>query len=39
MEAFLVVVLAATVLGIGAIALVTLRRMRSKMNPTNPQER
>jgi len=39
MEAFLVVVLAATVLGVGAIALVALRRMRSNMTPTDPQER
>ncbi len=39
MEAFFVVVLAAAVLGVGAIALVALRRLRSNMNPRDPQER
>jgi len=39
MEAFFVVVLAATVLAVGALALVGLRRMRRNMNPTDPQER
>jgi hypothetical protein len=37
MEAFFVVVLAVTVLGVGAVALVALRRMRSNMDPTDPQ--
>ena len=36
MEAFFVVVLAATVLGVGAVALFALRRMRSNMDPTDP---
>ena len=35
MEAFFVVVLAATVLGVGLIALLGLRRMRSNMDPTD----
>ena len=35
MEAFFVVVLAATVLGVGLIALLGLRRMRRKMDPTD----
>ncbi len=49
MEAFFVVVLAVTVLGVGAVALFALRRMRSHMDPTrtptktdagnNPRER
>ena len=39
MEAFFVVVLAAAVLGVGAVALVALRRLRSKMDPTDSQER
>jgi hypothetical protein len=34
MEAFFVVVLAVTVLGVGVIALLGLRRMRSNMDPT-----
>ena len=37
MEAFFVVVLAAAVLGVGAFALVSLRRLRSRMNPTDDQ--
>jgi hypothetical protein len=43
MEAFVVVVLAVAVLGIGLIALLVLRRMRRTMDPadsrTDPQER
>ena len=39
MEAFFVVVVAVTVLGVGVVALVTLRRMRRNMNPTDNQER
>ena len=39
MEAFFVVVLAAALLGVGLVALMTLRRMRKKMNPTDFQER
>ncbi len=38
MEAFVVVVLAATVLGVGVIALVGLRRMKRTMEPTDPHE-
>jgi hypothetical protein len=39
MEAFFVVVVAVTVLAFGLGALVTLRRMRRTMNPTDDQER
>jgi hypothetical protein len=35
MEAFYVVVLAVTVLGVGALALFGVRRMRSTMDPTD----
>lgn len=38
MEAFFVVVLAAAILGVGLVALMALRRLRTKMNPTD-QER
>ena len=37
MEAFFVVVLAAAVLGVGLVALMTLRRLRTKMNPTDQE--
>jgi hypothetical protein len=39
MEAFFVVVLAAAVLGVGVLALVVLRRMKHRIDPTDPQER
>ena len=39
MEAFFVVVVAVTVLGVGVFALVGLRRMKRTMDPTDPQER
>lgn len=39
MEAFVVVVLAVTVLGVGAIALVGLRRLKKTLDPTDSQER
>jgi hypothetical protein len=39
MEAFFVVVLAATVLGVGALALMVLLRLKKKMDPTDSQER
>jgi hypothetical protein len=39
MEAFFVVVLAAAVLGVGAVALTVLLRMRKKMDPADSQER
>jgi hypothetical protein len=35
MEAFFVVVVAVTVLGVGALALVGLRRMKSHMDPSD----
>ena len=38
MEAFFVVVLAVAILGVGVVALVVLRRMRKKMDPTDLQE-
>ena len=34
MEAFFVVVVAVTVLGVGVLALLDLRRLNSQMNPT-----
>ncbi len=37
MEAFFVVVLAAAVLGVGLVALMALRRLRTKMNPTDQE--
>ena len=39
MEAFFVLVLAAAMLGVGALALVTLLRMKRTMDPTDSQER
>ena len=39
MEAFYVVVLAIAVLGVGAVALMALSRMRKKMDRPDPQER
>ena len=39
MEAFFVVVLAAAILGVGLVALLAVRRMKQKMNPTDFQER
>lgn len=39
MEAFFVVVLAATMLGVGAVALMVLLRLKKKMDPTDSQER
>jgi NADH:ubiquinone oxidoreductase subunit K len=39
MEALFVVVLAAAMLGVGLVALMVLRRMRKKMDPTDFQER
>ena len=38
MEAFFVV-LAAAILGVGLVALMALRRMKKKMDPTDRQER
>ena len=38
MEAFFVVVLAAAVLAVGVIALLSLRRMRNRMDPTDTKE-
>ncbi len=38
MEAFFVVVVAVCVLGVGVLALVGLRRMRSTMDPTHPSD-
>jgi hypothetical protein len=38
MEAFFVVVLAAAVLGVGVFALMGLRRMRNRMDPTDTKE-
>jgi Tfp pilus assembly protein PilV len=38
MEAFFVVVVAVTVLGVGVLALLGLRRMNSQMRPNDPQE-
>jgi hypothetical protein len=38
MEAFFVVVLAAAVLGVGVVALMTLLRLKKKMDPTDSQE-
>ncbi len=37
MEAFFVVVLAAAILGVGLVALMALRRLRAKMNPTDQE--
>jgi len=37
MEAFFVVVLAAAVLGVGLVALMALRRLRTRMNPTDQE--
>lgn len=39
MEALFVVVLATAILCVGVLALVVLRRMKSSMDPTDPQER
>jgi hypothetical protein len=39
MDAFFVVVLAAAVLGVGVVALIALLRLKSKMDPTDSQER
>ena len=39
MEAFFVVVLAVAMLGVGLAALMVLRRMKKKMDPTDFQER
>ncbi len=39
MEAFFVVVLALALLGVGAVALTALLRMKRKMDPNDPQER
>ena len=39
MEAFFVVVLAVAMLGVGLVALMVLRRMKKKMDPTDSQER
>ena len=39
MEAFFVVVIAVAVLAVGGVALVVLRRLKSHMEPTEPQER
>ena len=39
MEAFFVVVIAVAILGVGGVALLALRRLKSHMNPTEPQER
>jgi hypothetical protein len=39
MEAFFVVVLAATLLGVGFAALTVLLRMNKTMDPTDSQER
>ena len=39
MEAFYVIVLAAAVLGVGAVALMALSRMRKKMDRPDSQER
>jgi len=38
MEAFFVVVVAVTVLGVGVLALIGLRRMNRRMEPNDPQE-
>ena len=38
MEAFFVVVLAATVLGVGVIAWLGLRRMRNRIDPSDTKE-
>ncbi len=38
MEAFVVVVLAVAMLGVGLVALLVLRRMKKKMDPTDFQE-
>lgn len=39
MEAFFVVVLAASVLAVGVVALLALLRLKRKMDPTDSQER
>ena len=39
MEAFFVVVLAVAMLGVGLVALMVLRWMKNKMDPTDFQER
>ena len=39
MEAFFVVVMAVTVLGVGLLALVGLRRLKRTMDPTDPTTR
>ena len=36
MEAFVVVVVTAAVLAVGVVAVLLLRRMKSKMDPTTP---
>ncbi len=39
MEAFFVVVVAATILGVGVVALMALLRLKRRMDLTDPQER
>lgn len=39
MEAFFVVVLAATMLAVGGVALMVLLRLKRKMDPADSQER
>jgi hypothetical protein len=39
METFFVVAIAVAVLGVGAVALVALRRLKKQMDPPEPQER
>jgi hypothetical protein len=38
MEAFFVVVVAVAVLAVGVLALLALRRLKSRMAPNDPQE-